>query len=300
MERFIQVLIIYLWDIVPALVAGFLISGLVYELVPEGSIERHLGRRGPKPVLYATIVGALLPVCCWGSLPIAVSFRQRGAKLGPILAFLVAAPATSVSAMAVAYSIMGARFAAYIFFAVIAMGLAVGWMGNHLRIPAAMQPPGEAGCQSDCCAGSVQIRVKKSFAARMKSVLQYAFVVLPKDIGLEIVIGILLAAVVDSSLPVRHLIEHFLRGWVGYVFSVVFGILTYLCSTASVPLVHSLINQGLAPGAGMTLLLIGPVTSYGTLLVLRKEFGSKVLALFLIFLTFASVLLGLGFELLTP
>jgi len=296
MERFIQVLIAYTVDIVPALAAGFLVSGVVYELVPEGAVYRHLGRDGIKPVLYATVVGTLLPVCCWGSLPIAVSLRQKGAKLGPILAFLVATPATSVSALIVAYIVMGFHFAVYIFFAVIAMGLAIGLLGNSLRTPASPSAVGETACASGCCAGTVSINVKRSLAARVKAVFRYAFVTLPKDIGLEIVIGILLAALVDSFMPIRHLIENYLHGWFGYVFSVVFGVLTYLCSTASVPLVHSLINQGLTPGAGMTLLLIGPVTSYGTLLILRKEFGSKVLAVFLIFLIVASVLLGLGFE----
>jgi uncharacterized membrane protein YraQ (UPF0718 family) len=49
-------------------------------------------------------------------------------------------------------------------------------------------------------------------------------------------------------------------------------------------------------GAGMTLLLIGPVTSYGTILVLRKEYGVKVLSIFLISLIIISLLLGLGFH----
>ena len=90
----------------------------------------------------------------------------------------------------------------------------------------------------------------------------------------------------------------FLGGWFGYVFSVVFGLIMYLCSTASVPLVHSLIRQGMNPGAGMTLLLLGPVASYGTILVLRKEYGAKVLTIFLASLVVSSVLLGIGFELL--
>jgi uncharacterized membrane protein YraQ (UPF0718 family) len=49
-------------------------------------------------------------------------------------------------------------------------------------------------------------------------------------------------------------------------------------------------------GAGMTLLLIGPVTSYGTILVLLKEYGAKVLAVFLASLIVISLLLGLGFQ----
>jgi len=70
----------------------------------------------------------------------------------------------------------------------------------------------------------------------------------------------------------------------------------YICSTATVPLVDSLMRQGMNAGAGMTLLLIGPVTSYGTILVLRKEYGDKVLTIFLASLIFISLLLGLGFQ----
>ena len=64
------------------------------------------------------------------------------------------------------------------------------------------------------------------------------------------------------------------------------------------PLVDSLIRQGMNPGAGMTLLLVGPVTSYGTILVLRKEYGMKILSIFLSSLILISLLLGFGFSLI--
>jgi uncharacterized membrane protein YraQ (UPF0718 family) len=50
----------------------------------------------------------------------------------------------------------------------------------------------------------------------------------------------------------------------------------------------------------MTLLLIGPVASYGTILVLKKEYGLKVLFAFLAALIILSVLLGIGFGITAP
>jgi len=299
MDRFTQVLIGYLWEVLPALAVGFLISGLMHELLPEKAVYRYFGHSGIKPVLYSTVLGTLMPVCCWGSLPIAVSFRERGAKLGPILAFLVATPATSVSALAVSYSLLGMRFTLYIFLAVIAMGLAVGIIGNSLASPSPAVPASVQGCEAGSCNGSILLPVRRTPTQRAKTVLRYAFITMPKEIGLEISIGLLLAAAVESVLPIQRLVEDYLKGWSGYLFSVVFGIMTYLCSTASVPLVDSLIKQGLKAGAGMTLLLIGPVTSYGTMLVLRKEFGMKVLVAYLVFLIVSAVLLGLGYQLLS-
>jgi len=61
--------------------------------------------------------------------------------------------------------------------------------------------------------------------------------------------------------------------------------LLIICSTASVPLVHVFVSQGMNIGAGMVLLLAGPVTSWGTILVLRKEFGGKTLFIYLVVMT---------------
>lgn len=295
-NAFIYMFIHYLYEIVPALAIGFLISGIVHELVPEDKVLKYLGSDGIAPVFYSTLIGTLLPVCCWGSLPIAVSFYKKGAKLGPILAFLVATPATSISALLVAYSVMGLRFAVYIFFAVIVMGVIVGLIGNMIKYKP-KETSGEIACpHCQLDPEHVHVHGKKKLSQKFIDALKYAYIEMPKEIGAELFFGLILAALVATFLPIGKFIKAFLSGWIGYVFAVVFGIVMYFCSTASVPLIDSLVRRGLSHGAGMTLLLIGPVTSYGTILVLRKEFGLKVLAIFLLLLTVLCLLLGFGYE----
>ena len=296
MEHFIHILLHYLAEVIPALAIGFLISGFIHELIPEDMVLKYLGSSGIRPILYSTLTGALLPVCCWGSLPIAVSFYKKGAKLGPVLAFLVATPATSISALFVSYNVLGPAFTAYTFFAVIIMGIAIGLVGNKIKyepkkIPEKIPCP---HCEAD--PGHAQLHRKKAFLEKAVSALKYAYIELPKEIGLELLIGLLLAAAVATFVPIGRLIKLYLGGWFGYAFAVIFGIVMYLCSTASVPLIDSLMKQGMNPGAAMTLLLIGPVTSYGTILVLKKEYGLKVLAIFLASLVVSTLLLGLGFQ----
>ena len=298
MEHFINIFIHYLKEIFPALAVGFFISGLVHELIPEDAVLKYLGSGGIRPILASTLIGTLLPVCCWGSLPIAVSFYKKGAKLGPVLAFLVATPATSISALIVSYSVLGPRFTIYIFFAVIIMGVLMGLVGNSIK-----HTPRLSGAAAKCphCEtdpAHTHKHTKKTLVQKFIAALKYAYIELPKEIGLELLIGIVLAAVVTTFVPLGRLIKNYLGGWFGYVFAIVFGILMYICSTATVPLVDSLIRQGMNSGAGMTLLLIGPVTSYGTLLVLRKEYGGKVLSVFLGVLIATSLLLGVGFHIL--
>ncbi|MCG2774754.1 MAG: permease [Desulfobacterales bacterium] len=70
----------------------------------------------------------------------------------------------------------------------------------------------------------------------------------------------------------------------------------YICSTASVPLVHTFVAQGMNDGAGMVLLLVGPITSWGTILVIRKEFGGKVLLNYLAVVCSLALILGYFFH----
>ncbi|HAJ57054.1 MAG TPA: hypothetical protein DCL35_04715 [Candidatus Omnitrophica bacterium] len=281
----------YLAEVVPALAIGFFLSGLAHEFIPQSWVDRNLGRPGLKPVLLSTIVGTMLPICCWGSLPVAIGLYKKGAKLGPVLAFLVATPATSVSALLVSYNILGLKFAVFIFFAVIVMGVTVGMAGNKLSYERKIKE--EPDVCPHCSSMSGTCGHKEDLWCRVKSVLKYAYIDMPREIGLETVIGIVLAAFVAAYVPLGALIERFLSGAFGYAFSLIFGLLTYVCSTATVPLADAFIKQGMNIGAAMVFLLVGPVTSYGTILVLRKEFGAKILFIYLSLVSIMSLLLGI-------
>ncbi len=295
LEQFFGVFLHYCWEILPALAIGFFLSGLIQEFVPEKLIGRHLGGKGIMPIFYTTLVGTLLPICCWGSLPVAIGLHKKGARLGPIVSFLVATPATSVSALLVTWRLLGLKFAIFIFFAVIFMGVVMGLIGNLFNIEP--KEVVEAIC-AECSREKKCHAHKKGFLAHLKSILKVAYIDMVKEIGPELLLALVLSAVVATFVPIGEWIRHYLNGAVGYIFSLVFGILTYICSTATVPFVDALIKQGMSVGAGMVLLLVGPVTSYGTILVLKKEFGIKFLATYLFGLSVLSLGLGYLFSLI--
>ena len=329
----------YLIEVLPFLIVGFVLSGLIHEFIPAKLVERHLGGKGIKPILYSTLAGTILPVCCIGSLPIALSLHQKGARLGPVLAFLVATPATSITALLVCYGLLGIKFTVFIFFAVILMGLLMGIVGNLIKF---IPPKGLANpvychekefaidpiCGMDVdvnkglktkhqgeyyyfCSTHHQetfekepekyINAKsyiKDNIERLGSVFKYAFIDMFKDIGFEIFLGLTLAALVSVITPVGEFVGNHFSGGLGYLFSLIFGLAMYICSTASVPLVHAFVSQGMNVGAGMVLLIAGPVTSWGTLLVLRKSFGGKTLILYLTIISILALSFGYIFYLI--
>lgn len=293
--HFIHIFVHYVQELWLILAVGFLISGLFYKFIPTALVEEHLGEKGMRPILLASLVGVILPVCCFGTLPIAITFRRKGAGLGAVLAFLVATPATSVSALIVCWKLFGLAFTTYIFFVIILIALTVGWICRGMKIPAGAALAAE---DKDTCPHclSPHEESRELFRNKLKEALAYAFITLPKEIGREIILGIALASFIASFGPIQQFIREFLTGAAGYIFILLAGLLTYVCSTASVPMADALVQSGMSHGQAMCYLLAGPITSYGTMLVIKKEFGWKILAIYLTAIAVMSLLAGIMYD----
>ncbi len=293
LENFFNSIMYYFAEIMTALIVGFFLSGLIHVSISDKWIDKHLGNSGIKSVLYSTIIGTLAPVCCWGSLPIAITFYKKGAPLGPIFAILIATPATSINALIITAKLLGIKFAIYLFFSVIIMGIIAGLIGNKIKINK-IEKNIEDTYNCNCESGT---KIHNGFTVnsifhKILAILKYAYIDLPREIWKETLIGIFLAALINSAMPVGMLIKNYLAGNLGYLFALIFGPLTYMCATMGVPIVDAFIKQGLNIGAGFVLLLVGPITSLGTILVLIKEFGVKVVSIYLSIVFILSLILG--------
>src|SRR5882757_9494554 len=70
-----------------ALVIGFAISAIVQAWVPRERIEATLSGDGPKPIAWATGLGAASSSCSYAAIAIAKSLFQKGASAASALAF---------------------------------------------------------------------------------------------------------------------------------------------------------------------------------------------------------------------
>src|SRR5216110_3918097 len=75
------------WEVWWALVLGFAISAIVQAWVPRERIERALAGDGPRPVAWATGLGAASSSCSYAAIAIAKSLFQKGASAASALAF---------------------------------------------------------------------------------------------------------------------------------------------------------------------------------------------------------------------
>ncbi|HET7171295.1 MAG TPA: permease [Gaiellales bacterium] len=75
------------WEVWWALVLGFAISAIVQAWVPRRRIETALSGNGPRPLLWATGLGAASSSCSYAAVAIGKSLFQKGASASAALAF---------------------------------------------------------------------------------------------------------------------------------------------------------------------------------------------------------------------
>lgn len=95
--------------VILCLMPAFFIAGAIYIFVSKASILKYFGGRANKFLSYsvASVSGSILAVCSCTILPLFMSIYQRGAGLGPAIAFLYSGPAINVLAIILTARILG-------------------------------------------------------------------------------------------------------------------------------------------------------------------------------------------------
>jgi copper chaperone CopZ len=118
-------------------------------------------------------------------------------------------------------------------------------------------------------------------------------VILPRDIGRALVVGVLISGLIATVIAPRALESYLGGGLLPMLAAMVVGIPLYVCATASTPIALGLIHAGLSPGAALVFLISGPATNSAALATLWKVLGRRTAILYLVTVAVASLATGL-------
>ena len=295
------------WDILKEasvfLLFGFVLAGMLAVLVPAKLLSKLFGTGKVKSVLWASAIGAPLPLCSCGVLPTALQLKRQGATPGATVAFLIATPETGVDSISLSYALMDPIVTVFRPIAgvitAIAAGLATNFLGDRGRRVASA---GQAGAASVDTASegshehpghahgdeheqhvAPQWSAGKIAAVRriVWGVYDSAFHRLMDDTSYWLVLGIMLSGIVAAALPATFFEQNLGGGLASMLVMLLIGIPIYTCASASTPLAAALVLKGLNPGAALVFLLSGPATNLGSLVVLFKFLGARIMAIYL-------------------
>lgn len=300
MDLLIQQIIWSSWSLVleaaPYLLGGFGIAGIMKALLPDETVVRVLGTRGTSSVVKAALIGAPLPLCSCGVVPVVQGIHKQGASRGASISFLVATPETGADSVAMTYAMMGWPMALIRPIVAVVTACVAGVLENILGSNAEFHE------QSSCCAkkrNSSTSDDPSSFTSeigifsKLWSGWKYAYVDLMRDISRNLLIGFLLGGIISHFIDVNFLQAYFSGSLLGMFGMVIFAIPLYICAAASTPVAAVFMMKGMSAGTALVFLMAGPATNIASLSVLSQIFGKKSIAVYLLVILICSIVAGM-------
>ena len=281
----------------PYLLLGFIVAGLLSVVISPEWVERHLGGNGLGQVIKASLFGVPLPLCSCGVIPVAASLRHHGASKGATTAFLLSTPQTGVDSIAVTYGLLGPFLAvvrplAALITGIFGGGLVQAFNGHQVEVHSEVEDGAETqSCSSGCCDEE-----KPKNRSKILEALRYGLVILPRDIGKALIVGVAISGLISAFVAPQALESAFGGGLWPMLAAMAIGIPLYVCATASTPIALGLIHAGLSPGAALVFLISGPATNSAALTTLWKVLGRRTAIIYLLTVAVASLATGLAVD----
>ncbi len=276
------------------LLLGIILAGFIHHLLNETNLFRLLKGSSFKTIFKAAILGVPLPLCSCSVLPVAHQLRKSGLNRGGTTAFLISTPETGVDSILLTYSLcdplmtVARPIAAFI--TAISAGLLVNKSSDENKNINIIDE-----CDDNCCS-PVKSQQSSSYIRKLINSIKYAFGTRLRDLAPYLLVGYLLAGLVNFLIggdSLSNLPNYLTSGWGSYFGAVLIGLPMYICATSSTPLAAVLLVAGFSPGSILVFLLVGPATNIASLTVVSKMFEKKSTILYLIAIIVSAVFCGL-------
>ena len=117
----------------PYIIIGVGIGAFIHNWIPEEWVVSSLGSGNPFGVIIATVCGVPMYADIFGCIPIAEALLAKGAKLGVVLAFMMAVTTLSLPSMIMLKKIVKAKLLG-VFIAICTIGIiVVGYFFNIIQ-----------------------------------------------------------------------------------------------------------------------------------------------------------------------
>jgi hypothetical protein len=288
-------------DAAPYLILGVVVAGLMYLFLAPEVIAKHFKKGKISSVFKAALLGIPLPLCSCGVLPAAANLRKQGANRGATASFLISTPESGIDSIAITYALLDPLMTLIrplaAFLTASAAGILENLFPDKEEEEIGLQP--SMACRVDgCCDGQncppEQHRKHHTLIEKLWRGITYGFFDLYRELSGWLFAGFVLAGAITLWLPADLTTRYFGGGLTTMLFMLAAGIPTYICATASTPVVAALILKGVSPGAALVFLLAGPATNIASLTVLARVLGKRGVAMYLGSIAVFAVLLGLA------
>lgn len=304
------------WQILWALIFGFLLSAVVQSVVRRETIVKRLGDERARTLLFATGLGVASSSCSYAAVALARSLFKKGSSFTAAMVFEIASTNLVVELGVILAVLIGWQFTAAEFVGgpimIVLIALIFRLLLRKRMIDDARTQANKnlAGSMEGHAAMDMSIPDEGSFWHRLRSrkaatSISHIFIMEWAAVIRDIVAGLLIAGAIAAWVPNTFWGHFFAAGhpllskiW-GPIIGPVVSLLSFVCSIGNVPLAGVLWNGGISFG-GVVSFLFADLIILPILVIYQKYYGAKmtlfILASFYVTMVMAGYLVEILFS----
>lgn len=253
--------------------------------------------------LLGSSFGAVTPFCSCSSIPVFLGFTSAGIPVGITMSFLITSPLINEVAVLLLLSLLGWKFTLLY----VVVGMAVGILGgvflDAIKAERWLQSfAAKALERGKAATAPTQGQQVQTFTLKERH--DFAKAEMLEIFGRVwkwVFIGVGLGAALHGFVPDGWIQEHLGDGqWWSVPSAVLLGIPLYSNATGVIPVMESLIKQGLPVGTTLAFCMSTVAASFPEFILLKQVMQWKLLAVLFVLLLVSFTLIGWIFNFIAP
>ncbi|AVJ83599.1 MULTISPECIES: permease [Enterobacter cloacae complex] len=271
-----------------------------------GRVRDYLaGKHRGTGYFLGSCFGAITPFCSCSSIPVFLGFTSAGIPLGITMAFLITSPLINEVAVLLLVSLLGWKFTLVYIVVGMGVGIAGGAFLDHIK--------GERWLADFAADALREGQQHQTDGIRLPTGTQHmslsgrhAFakdetLTIFKRVWFWVILGVGLGAALHGFVPDGWIASHLGAGqWWTVPVAVLAGIPLYSNATGVIPVMESLITNGLPVGTALAFCMSTVAVSFPEFVLLKQVMKWQLLCILLWMLLTAFTLVGWVFNVVFP
>jgi len=240
--------------------------------------------------ILAALLGIVTPFCSCSAVPLFIGFVESGVPLGVTFSFLISSPMVNEVALIMLWGLFGWKIALIYIGTGLIVAIVAGIVIGKLKMEKYVQD-----YVWEMQVGNAEI-VQLSFREKLDYARDYTLDLL-KKIWPYVVVGVGLGAFIHGFVP-----QDFLVRWAGrdnpfaVPVAVALGVPLYSNAAGVIPIVHALMEKGMAIGTVLAFMMAVTALSLPEAIILKNVLKNRLLAVFFGIVAMAIVCVGYLFN----
>jgi hypothetical protein len=240
--------------------------------------------------VLAALLGIVTPFCSCSAVPLFIGFVESGVPLGVTFSFLISSPMVNEVALIMLWGLFGWKIALIYVGTGLVVAIVAGIVIGKLKMEKYVQD-----YVWEMQVGNAEI-VTLTFREKLDYAREYTLGLL-KKIWPYVVVGVGLGAFIHGFVP-----QDFLARWAGrdnpfaVPVAVALGVPLYSNAAGVIPIVHALMEKGMAIGTVLAFMMAVTALSLPEAIILKNVLKNRLLVVFFGIVAFAIVCVGYLFN----